>query len=427
MLPTRTRVNGVLQAVPRKADPSYWLRVRRWRDPLPDQVVLLCVYRTRHVPDVQRIVDEVLRIGGEVRLWALEEEAPLLAAQTLGAGPGQRTELLNRLWEARPCQPDAAVVLWDDDAVFERGDLARLLRVVQRGGFDMAQPTHGPGAHRGWKVTFSRYLSIARWVGWIEVGPVVVVAPRVRDEVLPLPSGFGMGWGIELVWHDQARAGGWRLGMVDAVSIHHLTVVGTDYDVEPERARARPDAQRALPPRDPAPAAPGHLAALAAPRAVARPVTGQSVAHSGGWLPSGGPGQRMRPGWRVRRATQPLHRDAVDLDDRAAGRVVRVGRRCRPCRRSARRRPGPPRRRAARRPACRAAQNSAMRASISSRAAMRPLKVCRSARSPKPISSITRAATDSADVETATHRPSEHCHVPRGTEYGMPEPRRGCR
>ncbi len=68
-----------------------------------------------------------------------------------------------------------------------------------------------------------------------------------------------------------------------------------------------------------------------------------------------------------------------------------------------------------------------MRASISSRAAMRPLKVCRSVRSPKPMSSITRAATDSAEVDTATQCPSEHSQVPRGTEYGMPEPRRGCR
>jgi hypothetical protein len=28
---------------------------------------------------------------------------------------------------------------------------------------------------------------------------------------------------------------------------------------------------------------------------------------------------------------------------------------------------------------------------------------------------MTRAATDSADVLIATHRPSRHCQVPRGT------------
>jgi len=239
VLPTRTRVNGVLQALPRRADPSYWLRVRRWREPVPEPVVLVGVYRTRHVPDVERVVEQVLRLGGDVRLWALQEVAPTLAAHTLGVGPGLRTDLMNRLWETGPCHPDATVVLWDDDIAFERGDLARLLRAVARGGFDLAQPTHGPGAHRGWKVTYSRYLSIARWVGWIEVGPVVVVAPRIREQVLPFPPGFGMGWGVELVWYDQARALGWRLGMVDAVSIHHLTVVGTDYDVESERARVR--------------------------------------------------------------------------------------------------------------------------------------------------------------------------------------------
>ena len=39
---------------------------------------------------------------------------------------------------------------------------------------------------------------------------------------------------------------------------------------------------------------------------------------------------------------------------------------------------------------------------------------------------MTRWATDSADVEIATHPPSAQRQVPRGTEYGMPEPSRGC-
>jgi len=200
--------------------------------------VLLCVYRSRHAGDVAAVVDKALALGADVRLWALEAEDPALAAHTVGVGPGVRTELMNGLWAMGPHEPDATVVIWDDDVAFERSDLAGLLRAVRRGGFDLAQPTHGPGGHRGWPVTFSRPLSLARWVSWIEVGPVVVVQPGWVDRVLPFPDGFGMGWGIELVWHDLTKEG-CRLGMIDAVSIHHLTVVGTDYDAEPERARVR--------------------------------------------------------------------------------------------------------------------------------------------------------------------------------------------
>ena len=170
------------------------------------------------------------------------------------------------------------------------------------------------------------------------------------------------------------------------------------------------------------------------PRVAAGPHRGRATgprarrlgaSHSGSSAPRARPGQRIVAGCLAQPGDEALHRHAVDLDDRRRARRSAGRWRCRPCRRSARRRPGPPRTRASTSPSVRAAQNSAMRASISSRAAMRPLKVCRSARSPKPMRSITRAATDSAEVDTATQCPSAHCHVPRGTEYGMPgaEPR----
>lgn len=236
VLPTRTRVSGVLHAPFRRLDPSGW-RVRRWQEPVAEPLVLIAIYRSRYAAGVLHVVEQAAAMDADIRLWALDEEAPELADHTLGAGRAPRTELMNELWAARDCHPDATVVLWDDDIVFERSDLAGLLRAVRRSGFDLAQPTHAPGAHRGWRVTYSRYLSIARWVGWVEVGPVVVVRPSVRDQILPFPPDFGMGWGVELVWRDLAVAGGWRLGMVDAVGIHHLAVVGTDYDVVAERAR----------------------------------------------------------------------------------------------------------------------------------------------------------------------------------------------
>ena len=82
-----------------------------------------------------------------------------------------------------------------------------------------------------------------------------------------------------------------------------------------------------------------------------------------------------RPGVLLKPGDQALHRDAVHLDDRSRGPRSAGRRRCRPCRRRARRRPGPPRTRRAPRRGCGRRTTSAMRASISSRAAMRPLNV----------------------------------------------------
>ena len=154
--------------------------------------------------------------------------------------------------------------------------------------------------------------------------------------------------------------------------------------------------------------------------------------------PGGRRASRLRPGRRPRAAPhagsrrrprepgrRPLHHDAVDLDEHRRG-PARAGR---PAARAsctrARSRPARPRTRRAPPPA--AAHRSRPR---------RPRRAPRGARrgsrttskrgsSPTPRSSSTRVATDSADVDTATQWPSAHWYVPRGTEYGMPDPRRG--
>ena len=64
----------------------------------------------------------------------------------------------------------------------------------------------------------------------------------------------------------------------------------------------------------------------------------------------------------------------------------------------------------------RAATQAASSASSSSRCSTRPAKVVKRGSSPTPSSRITRAATVSDDVETATQCPSAQRYVPRGTE-----------
>ena len=90
--------------------------------------------------------------------------------------------------------------------------------------------------------------------------------------------------------------------------------------------------------------------------------------------PRAGPGQPDVTGRGAEAGEQALHRHAVHLHDGAA-RARSAGRpRCRPCRRSGPRRPRPARTRRAPRLVCARAQNSPIRASISSRARDAPVE-----------------------------------------------------
>ena len=71
---------------------------------------------------------------------------------------------------------------------------------------------------------------------FVESGPLFVVGPRFRDRILPLPESRGMGWGLEIDWHDLIRDG-CRLGIVDRTPVEHLGEWAGDYDrTEPHEA-----------------------------------------------------------------------------------------------------------------------------------------------------------------------------------------------
>ena len=78
-------------------------------------------------------------------------------------------------------------------------------------------------------ITAARRLSVARRTSFVEIGPLFVVGPRWRDRIVPFPEERGMGWGLELEWHELHREG-CELGIVDAVRVRHLGERGEGYD-----------------------------------------------------------------------------------------------------------------------------------------------------------------------------------------------------
>lgn len=192
-------------------------------------VCLIGVYRRRNAAYVRKLVDAACSAGWSSAWWALDEVASELAEHTVGAGVGEKFPLLNEIIR-RVQNRDGWIVVADDDFVFVRGGLVRLVKLCERAGFALAQPAHTAASAHSHEITLSRALSIARATTFVEIGPLFVVAPWCRERIVPFPGARGMGWGLELDWR-RLLDHGCLLGVVDAVNVVHLGQVGQSYDV----------------------------------------------------------------------------------------------------------------------------------------------------------------------------------------------------
>jgi len=84
---------------------------------LPTTAALLSVYRRKNARSVTHLVAQSREAGMDVALWALDEPIASLAPFTVGAGPGLRMDLLNRLWAIVSRATYEQVMIADDDIV----------------------------------------------------------------------------------------------------------------------------------------------------------------------------------------------------------------------------------------------------------------------------------------------------------------------
>jgi hypothetical protein len=211
-------------------------RITRWLvdlEPPGEAIALIGVYRRHNAMFVQPLVNAALAVGWHTAWWALDEPAEELSLHTVGCGEGEKFTLLNELVRRFEFD-DGWVVVADDDFVFVRGGLVEFVSLSARAGFALAQPAHVAGSEISHEITLSRSLAVARRTNFVEIGPIFVVAPRCRDDVLPFPPDSGMGWGLELEWSDLLKRG-CDIGVVDVVAIKHIGVVASSYDADIQR------------------------------------------------------------------------------------------------------------------------------------------------------------------------------------------------
>ena len=195
-----------------------------------EPVALIGIYRRRNTRHVLGLVDSARGDGWKTAWWALDDVSDDLAQYTVGQGAGEKFTLLNEIIDYASLD-NGWLVVADDDVAFVRGSAAHLIRACSVAELALAQPAQVSTGWPSHEITLSRALSVARTTTFVEIGPLFVVAPSCRDRIVPFPLQRGMGWGLELEWHEllEHRC---RLGIVDAVTVKHLRPIGATYDVE---------------------------------------------------------------------------------------------------------------------------------------------------------------------------------------------------
>jgi GT2 family glycosyltransferase len=138
--------------------------------------------------------------------------------------PGGRGkfENLNLLLDQHPAQGHDWLMVVDDDVSLPAGFLDEFLFLAERFDLRLAQPAHRRRSHAAWSVTRRRPGLVVRETSFVEIGPVTALNADTFTTLLPFPD-LRMGWGLDVHWAALARERGWKLGVVDAVAVAHLS------------------------------------------------------------------------------------------------------------------------------------------------------------------------------------------------------------
>ena len=147
-----------------------------------------------------------------------------------------RLAKINALVAAAPAAFDWLIVI-DDDVAIPAGWFDTFIDTLEAAAFVIANPAHNIHSFASFAVTQRQPGSIARTTAFVEQGPVVAIHRSILPHLMPLPE-MRWGWGIDFVWAQQARAYGWRIGIVDGAPITHLRAPAAAYDMREAFAEA---------------------------------------------------------------------------------------------------------------------------------------------------------------------------------------------
>ena len=158
--------------------------------------------------------------------------------ETSGAPGAGKFENLNALLAGEPADEFDWLVVCDDDVVLPPHFLDRFLAAAQHAQLKLAQPAHRLHSHTGWRITRRRLGATARETTFVEIGPLTAFHRDTFGVLVPFPD-LRMGWGLDVHWAAVAAQHGWRIGVVDATPILHVSPAAETYPRADAIAEAR--------------------------------------------------------------------------------------------------------------------------------------------------------------------------------------------
>lgn len=169
------------------------------------------------------VAEGVLRAQAE----ALQRLTTIHDVSVIVDGRAQVTRL-RKIGDALERQsPKDWLLIVDDDVSLSAPFLDRFIAAAEAAGLDIAQPAHRLHSFASYAVTQRKAGSLVRRTNFIEIGPLVALRSSMLPHLLPLPD-LRWGWGLDVLWADEARRRGWRLGVVDGAPMEHCRPIRFD-------------------------------------------------------------------------------------------------------------------------------------------------------------------------------------------------------
>ncbi len=222
------------------------LKPRTWRSrrtgKLPDLAFGLRLRLNRSMRRLDQAIEaapvrRVLLIGVEVPsrpddihqvIRALSRTRHDVSSVVVEMGDRGKFENINLALTRQPLEGFDWGIIVDDDITTPPGLLDRCIHVAEAADLRLFQPAHRFESYAAFELSHRYWNSLARITHFVEIGPLTGLHRSTFATLLPFPP-TRMGYGLDLQWSELARANGWNIGFVDAVSIRHLRPVGRSY------------------------------------------------------------------------------------------------------------------------------------------------------------------------------------------------------
>jgi hypothetical protein len=113
------------------------------------------------------------------------------------------------------------LIVCDDDIQLPPCFLDRFLTIQTALGFALAQPARSMNSPSDHDIVRQCPGVIARQTLFVESGPCFSARQSIFDLILPFDLVSPMGWGYEYIWAHQLVKHGFRMGIIDAVTVEH--------------------------------------------------------------------------------------------------------------------------------------------------------------------------------------------------------------